>query len=69
MALNTARAGWIEEQLAEGLKHMVGFRNIAVHDYQTLLLPITVKIITHHLDAFLQYSAAIFKQEAQSQLT
>lgn len=59
-----ARAGWIEEKLAEGLKHMVGFRNIAVHDYQTLLLPITVKIITHHLDEFLQYSAAILKQEA-----
>ncbi|MBW8462454.1 DUF86 domain-containing protein, partial [Acidovorax sp.] len=28
-----ARAGRIEPSLAEGLQRMVGFRNIAVHDY------------------------------------
>ncbi|MFD2271004.1 DUF86 domain-containing protein [Undibacterium arcticum] len=27
-----AQAGWIDGTLAEALKHMVGFRNIAVHD-------------------------------------
>lgn len=61
-----AQAGWINLQLAEALKHMVGFRNIAVHDYQTLLLPITVKVITDHLDEFLQYSAAILKRDAHA---
>ena len=44
-----AQAKWIDQTLAESLKRMVGFRNIAVHDYQKLLLPITVKVITEHL--------------------
>ncbi|MCU7370420.1 DUF86 domain-containing protein [Paucibacter sp. O1-1] len=54
-----AQAGWIESSLADALKAMVGFRNIAVHDYQALLLPITVKVITAHLDEFLQFSRAL----------
>lgn len=40
-----AQAGWIEGQLADGLKRMVGFRNIVMHDYQNLQLPITISII------------------------
>lgn len=40
-----AQAGWIDPTLADALKRMVGFRNIAVHDYQALQLPITVAII------------------------
>ncbi len=44
-----AAGGWIDAQLAEALKHMVAFRNIAVHDDQILLLPILVKVITGHL--------------------
>lgn len=56
-------AGRIEQTLAESLKKMVGFRNIAVHDYQTLLLPITVNVITQHLDEFLQYAAALLRQD------
>ncbi|MEQ1720560.1 MAG: HepT-like ribonuclease domain-containing protein [Nitrosomonas sp.] len=31
---------------------MVGFRNIAVHDYQALQLPILISIIETHLDEF-----------------
>lgn len=31
--------------LADKLKRMVGFRNIAVHDYQALQLPILISII------------------------
>jgi len=58
-----AQAGWVDATLAEGLKRMVGFRNIAVHDYQTLQLPITVSIITAHLDAFLQYSQAVLLRD------
>ena len=54
-----AKNGLIEEELAEALKHMVGFRNIAVHDYQSLQLPITVKIITEHLDDFLRFAQAV----------
>jgi uncharacterized protein YutE (UPF0331/DUF86 family) len=51
-----AQAGWVDNKLAEVLKRMVGFRNIAVHDYQALLLPIIEKIITVHLDDFLQFT-------------
>ncbi len=59
-----AQGNWITLTLAESLKHMVGFRNIAVHDYQTLLLPITVSIIQSHLDEFLQYSQALLLNDA-----
>jgi uncharacterized protein YutE (UPF0331/DUF86 family) len=45
--------------LARELKNMVGFRNIALHDYQTLLLPITVRVMTEHLDAFLLLSGIL----------
>ncbi|MGH8556825.1 MAG: type VII toxin-antitoxin system HepT family RNase toxin [Methylococcales bacterium] len=58
-----AQAGWIDASLADALKRMVGFRNIAVHEYQSLLLPITVSVITGHLDEFLQYTAAILKRD------
>lgn len=54
-----AQAGWIDAPLADRLKAIVGFRNIAVHDYQDLLLPITAKVITAHLDEFLQFSRAL----------
>ena len=59
-----AQGGWIDAALAESLKRMVGFRNIAVHDYQALQLPITVSIITSHLDEFLQYSQAVLLHDA-----
>ena len=58
-----AGGGWIEASLADALKRMVGFRNIAVHDYQSLQLPITVNIITIHLDEFLQYSQALLLRD------
>lgn len=59
-----AQAGRIELPLAEGLQRMVGFRNIAVHDYQSLQLPITVAIIEKHLDEFLQYSKTLLQHDA-----
>jgi len=62
-----ARAGWIEQPLADALKKMIGFRNIAVHDYQRLLLPITVSVITQHLDEFLDYSGALLRRDAATQ--
>jgi uncharacterized protein YutE (UPF0331/DUF86 family) len=61
-----SRGGWIDAALAEGLKRMVGFRNIAVHDYQALQLAITVRIIELHLDEFLQYSRALLLRDAAS---
>lgn len=58
-----ASAGRIDADLADSLMRMVGFRNIAVHDYQTLHLPMTIKVITVHLDDFLRFSATILKRE------
>ena len=57
-----AGPGRIALPLAEQLRHMVGFRNIAVHDDQALQLPITVSIITGHLDEFLQYSEMLLRR-------
>jgi len=49
-------AGWIDTGLVKPLQNMVGFRNIAVHDYQTLQIPIVVAVITQHLTDFTEYS-------------
>jgi uncharacterized protein YutE (UPF0331/DUF86 family) len=58
-----ATSGWIDVGLAESLKKMVGFRNIAVHDYQQLHIPIVIAVITQHLDEFLRYKTAILQRD------
>ena len=58
-----AQAQWIDAPLANSLKRMVAFRNIAVHDYQSLLLPILVNVITQHLDEFLQLTKAVLQRD------
>lgn len=55
----------IDPALADSLKRMVGFRNIAVHDYQALQLPIMVAIIKMHLDEFLHYSQVLLLRDAE----
>ncbi len=47
--------------LARKMKSMVGFRNIAVHDYQNLKLEIVRSIIEKHLDDFLDFSSRLLK--------
>lgn len=58
-----ARSAWIDPPLAESLKRMVAFRNIAVHDYRSLLLPITVSVITQHLGDFLLFTQRVLQRE------
>lgn len=58
-----AQAGWITPVLSDSLKRMVGFRNIAVHDYESLQLPITIRIIETHLDDFLAYAQALLLKD------
>ncbi|MDF3011992.1 MAG: toxin-antitoxin antitoxin component, partial [Cellvibrio sp.] len=41
----------------------VGFRNIAVHDYQALLLPIVENIITNNLDDFINFSKQLLQHK------
>lgn len=45
-------AGYIDEATAKSMKKMIGFRNIAVHDYQRLQTEITIAVITLHLHEF-----------------
>ena len=54
--------GILEPELSKRLQAMVGFRNIAVHDYQALQLPIVEAVITKHLGDFTAYSKAILLQ-------
>ena len=53
----------VDAPLASSLKRMVAFRNIAVHDYQSLLLPILVNVVTQHLDEFLQLTKAVLQRD------
>lgn len=62
-----AKGGWVSGSLLTSLKNMVGFRNIAVHEYQTLQLPITVAIITQHLGDFVAFSSHILTKDAAAQ--
>ncbi len=49
----------IDEQVMKKMQAMVGFRNIAVHDYQTLKIEVLEGIVKHHLVDFNHYTAAI----------
>lgn len=62
-----ANTHWLAPEVAESMKRMVGFRNIAVHEYQTLQLPITVNIIRSHLNDFLTYSRQILLKDSLPQ--
>lgn len=52
-------AGLISKELAKNLKAMVGFRNIAVHDYQSVNLDIVRQIIEKHLNNFKLFAKEI----------
>lgn len=58
-----SRGQWIDAPLAAALKRMVAFRNIAVHDYQSLLLPILVNVITLHLGEFLEFTRIVLTRD------
>ncbi|MDQ0257042.1 uncharacterized protein YutE (UPF0331/DUF86 family) [Evansella vedderi] len=51
--------GILTSDLSNKMKAMVGFRNIAVHDYQELNLVILQKIVEDHLDDFTEYTKTI----------
>lgn len=49
----------IPSSLSNKMKAMVGFRNIAVHDYQEINLEILQKILENHLVDFLHFTKTI----------
>ena len=53
--------GILDKELLEKLKRMVGFRNIAVHNYQKLNIEILKAIIEEHLDDLKEFIMLIAK--------
>ena len=54
--------GILEAALAERLRRMVGFRNIAIHDYQVLDTAIVEAIVTRHLDDLRRLAARVVER-------
>lgn len=53
----------IDSSLAKTLMNMVGFRNIAVHDYQALKIDILEAILDKHIDDFKQFTKVVLQLE------
>lgn len=53
--------GVLEKSLASKMKSMVGFRNIAVHNYESVNIKVVQMIIEKHLDDFKEYIYSINK--------
>lgn len=51
----------IDESLASTLMNMVGFRNIAVHDYQSIDLEILQAILEKHINDFKEYTKIVLR--------
>lgn len=49
----------VSEELAGRMKRMVGFRNIAIHQYEKLNLNVLESIIVNHLEDFRAFVVAI----------
>lgn len=60
------RAGKINSGLSRRMQAMVGFRNIAVHDYQNLNLEVVKSILENHLDDFRAFSKVMLSQDAEN---
>jgi uncharacterized protein YutE (UPF0331/DUF86 family) len=54
-------SGILPADLATRMQRMVGFRNVAIHEYARLNLDIVHTIITKHLDDFRTFSSTIVK--------
>jgi uncharacterized protein YutE (UPF0331/DUF86 family) len=54
----------IDRPLQIKMKHMVGFRNMAIHDYQTLNLDVIDSIIRNNLGDFEEFTKVILKLES-----
>ena len=55
--------GIISDDLRARLERMVGFRNIAVHDYQKINIDIIVSIVKTNLRDFDDYTTAIMQYD------
>jgi uncharacterized protein YutE (UPF0331/DUF86 family) len=51
--------GHLDSELSGRLMRMVGFRNVAVHEYQKLNLDIVQAIVEEHLSDFTQFTERV----------
>lgn len=56
------KTGIIDEPLAKSLAAMVGFRNIAVHEYQSLDPAMLKSILQYHLSDLEHFYSAVLKR-------
>lgn len=54
-----AQEGVLSSELANGLKKSVGFRNIAIHNYDSINWLIVHNIVKNHLGEFSEFAKAI----------
>jgi uncharacterized protein YutE (UPF0331/DUF86 family) len=57
-----AESGLLDQELTRRMVGMVGFRNIAIHDYQNLSLEILYSILEENLDDLRLFSAFLVSQ-------
>lgn len=57
------KAEYLSPEISANLKAMVGFKNIAVHEYPELPLDILQSIIEEHLNDFTAFTAQILKMK------
>lgn len=53
--------GILNDEIVAKLKPMVGFRNIAVHDYKSLNMSIVKEVVEKHLVDFISFANIIIK--------
>lgn len=58
-----AAHGVIDHELARHLQAMVGFRNVAVHNYQALDLKILQAIIEHRVEDLKTFADVLFRSD------
>ena len=56
---------FINPSISKSMQNMVGFRNIAVHDYAKLNLDILQAILEQHLNDFIAFSKVLLKNSDQ----
>ena len=59
-----ARADAIPRELCDALKRMIGFRNLAIHEYQELNMDIVIAVIEKDLDDIVHFADTIAKLPA-----